>query len=62
LVYSQAANPAAADTLLQNGKIYTVNDRQPRAEAIAIKGDGIVFVGSNDEAKNPAAPSRTRWT
>src|SRR5687767_13062424 len=40
-----------ADLLLTNGNVYTVNDRQPRAQAIAIRGDRIVFVGSNDNAK-----------
>jgi predicted amidohydrolase YtcJ len=39
------------DLLLVNGNVYTVNEKQPHAEAIAVKGDRIVFVGSNDEAK-----------
>jgi predicted amidohydrolase YtcJ len=39
------------DLLLVNGNVYTVNEKQPRAESIAVKGDRIVFVGSNDEAK-----------
>jgi len=34
-----------------NGNIYTVNDAQPRAEAIAIKGERILFVGSNAAAR-----------
>lgn len=46
-------NPAAdsADLVLINGNIYTVNEKQPHAEAIAVKGDRIVFVGSNAGAK-----------
>ena len=40
-----------ADLVLQTGNIYTVNDRQPKAEAVAVKGDRIVFVGSNREAQ-----------
>jgi predicted amidohydrolase YtcJ len=40
-----------ADIVFKNGNIYTVNERQPHAEAIAVKGDRIVFVGSNAEAK-----------
>jgi predicted amidohydrolase YtcJ len=36
-----------ADTVFINGNIYTVSERQPRAEAIAVKGDRIVFVGAN---------------
>ena len=39
------------DLVLANGNIYTVHDKQPRAEAIAVKGDRIVFVGSNEDAK-----------
>ena len=39
------------DLLLVNGNVYTVNEKQPHAEAIAVKRDRIVFVGSNDEAK-----------
>src|SRR3954454_5182412 len=44
-----AAEPA--QTVFVNGNIYTMNERQPRAEAIAVKGDRIIFVGSNGEAK-----------
>ncbi len=40
-----------ADTIFLNGNIYTVNERQPRAEAIAAKGDQIIFVGSNSDAQ-----------
>src|SRR5437773_9917055 len=39
------------DLVLANGNIYTVHDKQPKAEAIAVKGDRIVFVGSNEDAK-----------
>jgi predicted amidohydrolase YtcJ len=39
------------DLVLANGNIYTVTEKQPKAEAIAVKGDRIVFVGSNAEAK-----------
>ena len=46
---SFAAEPA--DTVAINGKIYTVNPKQPWAEAIAIKGDTIVYVGGNEGAK-----------
>jgi predicted amidohydrolase YtcJ len=40
-----------ADLVLTNGNIYTVNEKQPTAEAIVVKGDRIVFVGSGEEAK-----------
>lgn len=40
-----------ASLILKNGNIYTVNDRQAHAEAVAVKGDRIIFVGSNREAQ-----------
>ena len=46
-----ALNAEPAETVFINGNIYTVNERQPRAEAIAVKGGRIVFVGSNADAK-----------
>ena len=42
------------DLIFVNGNIYTVNERQPRAQAIAIKKDRVVFVGSNEDAKKLA--------
>jgi predicted amidohydrolase YtcJ len=39
------------DLLLFNGNVYTVNEKLPHAEAIAVKKDRIVFVGSNEEVK-----------
>jgi hypothetical protein len=40
-----------AETVFLNAKIYTVNHEQPWAEAIAIQGDTIIYVGDNDGAK-----------
>lgn len=40
-----------ADLLLLNGNIYTVNGKQPRAQAVAVEAGRIVFVGSNDDAR-----------
>jgi len=48
---SGGAGVEAADVVFINGNIYTVSERQPRAEAIAVKGDRIIFVGSNREVK-----------
>ncbi len=53
---SQGA-PQEADTIFLNGNVYTVNDAAPRAEAIAIKGERILFAGSNDEAKKFSGPA-----
>ncbi len=40
-----------AELVFKNGNIYTVSERHPKAEAVAIKGDSIIFVGSNGEAQ-----------
>jgi predicted amidohydrolase YtcJ len=47
----QAAKVQPADLVFKNGNIYTVNERQPKAEAVAVKGDRIVFVGSNRDVQ-----------
>ena len=52
-----AANAAAAgqtatstaDKVVVHGRIYTVNEKQPWAEALAIRGETIVAVGSDKE-------------
>ena len=41
----------AAELVLNNAKVYTVNKNQPDAEAVAVKDGKIVFVGSNAEVK-----------
>ena len=40
-----------ADKIISGGTIYTSNTDQPTAEAVAIKGDRIVFVGSTADAE-----------
>ena len=40
----------SSDVLFLNGNVYTGNQTQSRAEAIAVKGDRIVFVGSTKDA------------
>ena len=49
-----SVNPQAqttADVVFKNGNVYTVNSNQPKAEAVAVKADRIVFVGSNTGAQ-----------
>jgi predicted amidohydrolase YtcJ len=46
-----AAGAETADTIFINGNVYTVNEKQPHAEAIAVNKDRIVFVGSNADAQ-----------
>lgn len=49
---SKPQNPAAgADAVYQNGRIYTVDAARSWAEAVAIQGGRIVYVGSNQGAK-----------
>jgi len=48
LVRAQSASPVA-DTVIVNARIYTVNARQPWAEALAIHGDRVLAVGSSKE-------------
>jgi predicted amidohydrolase YtcJ len=43
--------PAGADIVFKNGNVYTVDAKTPRAEAIAVTKDRIVFVGSNADAQ-----------
>ena len=51
-----AQDSAAADLILSNGKVVTVDDRFTIAQAVAIKGDRIVAVGSTQEIARLAGP------
>jgi predicted amidohydrolase YtcJ len=46
---ARQAAPAPADKIVTHARIYTVNDKQPWAEALAIRGGRIVAVGSDQE-------------
>lgn len=41
-----------ADFVITNAKVFTSNRENPRAEAVAIKGNRIVYVGTSEGAKN----------
>jgi predicted amidohydrolase YtcJ len=56
---AQQPGPAPADLVLTNGRIVTVEDAAPEAQAIAIAGSRIVAVGSADAVK-PYIGSSTR--
>jgi len=47
----KGAVTAVADTVYTNGKIYTVNTKQPWAEAVAIKDGKFIGVGGDKELK-----------
>ena len=53
-VYSAAGSAPAkcpqSDLLIHNTKIYTSNDKQWTAQALAIKSGKFVFIGSNEQA------------
>jgi predicted amidohydrolase YtcJ len=48
---SQQIKPEPADLVLKNGIVHTVNDDQPRVEAVAVRRGKIVFVGTSAEVK-----------
>jgi predicted amidohydrolase YtcJ len=56
-ISSPVPQVAPADLVFKNGNIYTVNDAQPKAEAVAVKGDRIIFVGSNADVQRFVAAS-----
>ncbi len=49
---SCAQQPMITDLVIYNAKIYTVNDAQPWAEALAVKDGIIQFVGSNADVQS----------
>src|SRR5688572_6825248 len=51
-----AAAEEHADLVLRNGVIATVNPRQPRAQALAVRGERIVRVGTDAEVDALAGP------
>jgi hypothetical protein len=50
-----------ADYVFKNGAIYTIDSKNPTAQAIAIKGKLITYVGSNDGVK-PFIGDKTQVT
>jgi predicted amidohydrolase YtcJ len=54
------AQQTPADVILSNGKIITVDERFTIAQAVAIRGDRIVAVGSDQEIARLAGPATRR--
>jgi len=50
LLISCGRKQPAADLIIYGGTIYTVNPKQPVAEAVAVQGHRIVYVGTQAEA------------
>ncbi|HKZ73919.1 MAG TPA: hypothetical protein VJ011_07640, partial [Steroidobacteraceae bacterium] len=53
---SEASAAPAADLVLRNGRIYTVEDARPIAQAVAIRDGRIVAVGSDSEIGKLVGP------
>lgn len=45
------------DLILHSATIHTVDPKQPHAQAIAISGDRILAIGSNDDVLHLATPA-----
>lgn len=52
-----AQSKPAADLIIRNAKIWTVDPSRPEAEAVAVLGDRIVAVGSNSEVEAWRGPT-----
>jgi len=61
LVLAASALCAQSDLVLTNGKIITVDERFSIAQAVAIRGDRIVAVGTNQEISQLAGASTRRF-
>lgn len=46
-----------ADLVLTNGKVVTVDDAVPEAQAVAVRGDRIVALGSSADVQRSAGPA-----
>ena len=59
LLLTAAAFPQnqPADLVLKNANIYTVDEHKPHVQAVAVKGDKIVFVGSDSEVQLRVGPN-----
>lgn len=49
-LFSCSEKKQPADLIIRGGKIYTGNDAQPEVEAVAVRGDKIIFAGKENEA------------
>ncbi|MBX3053101.1 MAG: amidohydrolase family protein, partial [Caldilineaceae bacterium] len=47
---------ASADLLISNARVFTADPSNPWAEAVAVQGNRIIFVGSGADARAFAAP------
>src|SRR5881409_3952354 len=52
LLIAAAQSRPAADLIITNAKVWTVDKSNPTAQAVAVLGDHIVAVGSNSDVNN----------
>jgi predicted amidohydrolase YtcJ len=57
LVVASGAFASSADLVLLNGRIYTLDPRQPWAEALAARGEEIVAVGTSRDIRRLVGPA-----
>lgn len=59
LLVAAACGPRVepATMVLRNGKIVTVDDAKPEAQAMAVRGDTVVALGTNDEIQPYVGPA-----
>ena len=57
LLFVASVSAQDADLVLRGGVIWTVDDSNPRAEAIAARDDKIIYVGSNDVVERYIGPN-----
>ncbi len=51
ILFSCTEKKITADLIIRGGKIYSGNDSQPEVQAVAVKGDKIIFAGSDIEVE-----------
>jgi predicted amidohydrolase YtcJ len=51
---ASSGGPVKADLVIKNARIYTMEGSRPLAEAVAVLGNRIIAVGSNDDLKSLA--------
>ena len=44
--------PDKADIIINNARVFTSDEANPLAEAVAIKGKHIIYAGTNEGVKN----------
>src|SRR6185295_10128420 len=57
LIPAPQRTQSAADIVFKNGNVYTANDNAPKAQAVAVKDDKIVFAGTNAAAQKYVGPN-----